>query len=69
MQRFGVDGVLDRDGRRFRNKGLHLAQLPEPRWIERMVEDPTLVRMPLVRWKQKVTVGLAEAEWKEWVES
>jgi hypothetical protein len=28
--------------------------------------EPLLLRMPLVRYENKVTVGLAQAEWKTW---
>jgi hypothetical protein len=26
-----------------------------------------LLRMPLVRWQQKLTVGDAESTWREWI--
>jgi hypothetical protein len=31
------------------------------------VDDPLLLRMPLVRFGNLLTVGPAEAEWKAWV--
>jgi arsenate reductase-like glutaredoxin family protein len=30
---------------------------------------PVALRVPLVRWQHKITVGAAEAEWKGWVEA
>ncbi len=67
-QRCGVAGLVDRGGRRFAELGLAHAILSDERWIERLSEEPLLLRMPLVRWHQRVTVGEAAAEWKGWVE-
>ena len=66
IQRFGADAVVDRDAPRFRALGLHTAHYGPDRWLEILEEEPALLRTPLVRWKQHVTVGLAEETWKEW---
>ena len=63
-RKFGADALLDRDGKRFRERGLHVSHLPESRIIPLLVEDPLLLRTPLVRSGNDVTLGLAEAEWK-----
>lgn len=65
-QRFGVEALVDRDSRRFADLGLGAARLSEDRWMERLAEEPLLLRMPLVRWEQRLTVGDAEATWREW---
>ncbi|MDH4043021.1 MAG: arsenate reductase [Gemmatimonadota bacterium] len=67
VQRFGVEALLDRDGRRFADLGLQVARYSEDRWVERLAQEPLLLRMPLVRWGAKLTVGEAEAEWRRWV--
>jgi arsenate reductase-like glutaredoxin family protein len=36
------------------------------RWLERLVEEPMLLRMPLVRFQQQLTIGGAEPEWRRW---
>lgn len=69
VQRFGIEKLLDRDGRRFADLGLRAAQYSEDRWLDRLAQEPLLLRMPLVRWGQKLTVGEAEAEWRGWVAS
>lgn len=68
-QKFGVAALVDRGGKRFADLGLRSAALSDERWLDRLAEDPMLLRTPLVRYQQRVTVGPAEATWKEWVVS
>jgi len=68
-QRFGVEALLDRASRRFADLALAHARLSDERWIEKLAAEPLLLRLPLVRWQQRVTVGAAEEEWKEWTEA
>lgn len=65
-QKFGVPALLDRDGRRFAELGLRHANYSDDRWLDRLVDDPGLLRQPLVRFQHRLTIGLAEPEWKEW---
>ena len=65
-QRFGVEALLDRGSRRFADLGLGAARLSEDRWLDKLTEDPLLLRMPLVRHQQRLSVGDAEASWREW---
>ena len=65
-QRFGVDALIDRGSRRFADLGLGAARLSAERWLEKLVEEPLLLRMPLVRHQQQLTVGDAELVWREW---
>ena len=65
-QKFGVQALVDRGSRRFADLGLGAAQLSEDRWLDKLTEDPLLLRMPLVRQQQRLTVGDAEATWRAW---
>jgi arsenate reductase-like glutaredoxin family protein len=67
VQRFGMEALLDRDAKRFRDLGLEHASLSEERWLARLVEEPMLLRMPLVRNANQLTIGAAEAEWAKWI--
>jgi len=67
-QKFGVEALLDREAKAFRERGLHVAHLGEERIFDLLVEDPMLLRTPLVRAGNRLTVGLAESEWKGWTE-
>ena len=65
-QKFGVEALVDRGSRRFADLGLAAARLSDERWLDRLVEEPLLLRMPLVRNQQRLTVGDAESTWREW---
>lgn len=67
-QKHGVEALVDPGSRRYQDLGLAHAHLSEERWLERLYEEPLLLRMPLVRWKSRVTVGFAEGVWGEWLE-
>jgi arsenate reductase (glutaredoxin) len=66
-QKFGVGALIDTDSRRYLDLGLEHARYSDDRWLERLVEEPLLLKMPLVRQQQRLTVGPAETEWKEWL--
>lgn len=66
VQRFGIDALVDRNGRHFADLGLAAAQFSPERWLERLVDDPLLLRIPLVRYQQHLTVGPAEPTWRGW---
>lgn len=66
-QKFGVHALVDRSGRRFADLGLRSASLSDERWLVRLAEEPLLLRIPLVRQQQRLTIGLAEEEWRAWV--
>ena len=67
VQRFGADALVDRGSSRFRSLGLHQAHYGADRWLDVLAEEPLLLRTPLVRWKQRLTVGLDEDAWRGWV--
>jgi arsenate reductase (glutaredoxin) len=64
--KFGVEALIDRSSVRFRDLGLVHARLSDEAWLGRLVEEPFLLRMPLVRSGQRLTVGFDEKAWREW---
>jgi arsenate reductase len=66
-QKFGVGELIDKESRRYQELGLAHARYSDERWLERLAEEPLLLRQPLVRQQNRLTVGAAENEWKEWV--
>ena len=70
VQKFGVQSLVDRESRRFAELGLRHATLSDDRWLERLAEEPELLRLPLCRQVKEgsgLTVGLSVTEWKGWV--
>lgn len=67
-QKFGVEALIDRGSKRFAELGLAHAAWPEGWWLEKLVEEPLLLVMPLVRFGNLLTVGEAEPTWREWVQ-
>ena len=66
-QQFGVQNLIDRDAKRFTELGLKSALLSDDRWLEKLTLEPLLLRVPLVRHQQRLTVGAAEETWRAWV--
>lgn len=67
VQKFGVGALIDRESRAFADLGLAHARLSDERWLDRLADEPLLLRMPLVRHQHRLTIGAAEEEWKQWV--
>jgi arsenate reductase-like glutaredoxin family protein len=66
-QKFGVAALVDRDSKRFAQLGLGAGHLTDERWLDKLALEPLLLRMPLVRWQQRLTIGLAPDEWTAWL--
>jgi arsenate reductase-like glutaredoxin family protein len=65
-QKFGIQALLDRSSRRFAELGLGVGTRSDERWLELLVAEPLLLKMPLVRYQQQLTVGAVEASWRAW---
>lgn len=68
-QKFGVEALLDRDSRRFRDLGLSAAHRSDERWLETMMDEPLVLRLPLVREGSRVSVGYEPKTWVAWLDS
>lgn len=67
-QKFGIAALIDRESRRFAELGLRSATLSDERWLEKLSLEPLLLRMPLVRYQQQLTIGgdPAQETWDAW---
>jgi arsenate reductase-like glutaredoxin family protein len=68
VQKFGVEAILDRESRRFQAMGLGSAYYSDQKWVELLAEEPFLLKMPLVRNKNLLSVGVVEEVWKDWMD-
>ncbi|MDB4945003.1 MAG: Arsenate reductase [Labilithrix sp.] len=62
----GVEALIDREGKRYVDKGLKYSAPTGPRIEALLLEDPLLLRTPIVRRGTDATVGFAPATWETW---
>ncbi|MEO5589632.1 MAG: ArsC/Spx/MgsR family protein [Gemmatimonadaceae bacterium] len=65
-QKFGVGALIDPESDAFQNLGLRHVRMSDDSWLEKLVDEPLLLRIPLVRNGNQLTVGLEEQVWKSW---
>jgi arsenate reductase len=63
----GIESLIDRDGRRYVDKGLKYAAPTGPRIEKMLLDDPLLLRTPVVRSTAGATVGFKPDEWERWL--
>lgn len=68
-QKFGAAALLDREGARFRALGLHVSGDSPERLLTRALTEPRLLRTPLVRSGNRLTIGAASEDWRAWVDA
>lgn len=70
IQRFGIEALVDRESKRYDELGLKHAQSSPSRWLDRLLSEPLLLKLPLVRrlgQPTAISIGSAEESWKEWL--
>ncbi len=65
-QKFGVTALIDQDSVRYQTLGLRHARMSDESWLDKLTEEPLLLKVPLVRSGNFFTIGLSEKTWKEW---
>jgi arsenate reductase (glutaredoxin) len=65
-QKFGVGALIDRNSKRYAELGLGAARMSDESWLERLADEPMVLRTPLTRMSNKLTIGAAEESWREW---
>jgi arsenate reductase (glutaredoxin) len=63
----GVERLIDRDGKRYLERGLKYAAPTGPRIEQMLVDDPLLLRTPIVRDGARATVGYCPDVWQQWI--
>jgi len=64
IQRFGLSGMLDSEGKAYMDGGLKYLKLSEAELLGRIERDPQLLRLPLVRSCTHLSIGHDEIAWK-----
>ena len=66
-ERLGARALIDEEGRAYREAGLGYLRMDDAEIVERLLADPRLLRLPLVRSGAEVSAGKAEVTWQRWV--
>jgi arsenate reductase (glutaredoxin) len=62
----GLDALVDREGARYVQKGLKYAEPSAARIEQLLLDDPLLLKTPIVRRAAAATVGFSPAVWATW---
>jgi len=65
-QKFGIGALIDSNSARFQDLGLRHARMSDDSWLTKLADEPMLLKMPLVRNSNQLTIGLALEIWKSW---
>lgn len=61
---FEIEDLLDREGKEFKKRNLNYYVFDT---LELLTENPILFKTPILREKDKVTIGYKPEIWKEWI--
>jgi arsenate reductase-like glutaredoxin family protein len=64
VDRFGLAGLLDREGKAYVDAGLSYMKLSDAELLERIEREPRLLKLPLVRAGSRLSAGHDENAWK-----
>ena len=65
-QKFGVGALVNTSAKRYASLGLAHASRSDDWWLAKLEDEPSLLTIPLVRYQQRLTLGVAEEEWRRW---
>ena len=63
----GAERLIDREGTRYLERGLKYAAPTGPRIEQMLIDDPLLIRTPVVRDGARATVGYCPEVWQQWI--
>jgi arsenate reductase-like glutaredoxin family protein len=69
IERFSLASLLDTEGSVYADNGLKYIKLSETELLGRIEREPKLLRLPLVRGGNRLSVGLDPEAWKEMLPS
>lgn len=65
IDKFTLPGLLDTEGKSYVDAGLKYMKLSDAALLQKIENDPKLLRLPLVRGANKIAIGNDEAVWKD----
>jgi arsenate reductase len=64
IERFGLAGLVDHEGRAYLDAGMKYLRLSDAELLGRIERDPKLLRLPLIRGANQLSIGQDEDAWK-----
>lgn len=64
LDRFGLNGLLDSEGKAYVSAGLKYLRVSDAELLAKIEGEPKLLRLPLVRCANLVSIGRDEDAWK-----
>lgn len=64
VARFGLAALIDRESASYQEAGLQYLKLSDAELLMRVARDPKLLRLPLVRAVNRLSIGHDEDSWK-----
>jgi len=64
IDRFGLAGLIDTEGKSYSAAGMKYLKVSDSELLTKIERDPLLLRLPLVRASNKLSIGHDEDAWK-----
>jgi len=68
VDKFGLLGLVDTEGKVYADAGLKYLKVSEAELLGKIEQQPKLLKLPLVRCANRITVGRDEAGWARLLE-
>lgn len=62
--KFGLAALLDTEGKSWTDAGLKYLKVSDVQMLEKIEKDPKLLRLPLIRGGNRLSVGQDEESWR-----
>lgn len=66
-QKFGAKALFDSESPRYRETGVAYLTMDDAAAFDRLLADPRLLRLPLIRTGAQLSVGVDEDAWRTWL--
>lgn len=64
IERFGLAGLLDSESKSYIDAGLKYVKFSDAGLLAKIEKDPKLLRLPLIRFANRISIGQDEESWK-----
>lgn len=64
IERFGLAGLLDSESKSYIDAGLKYVKFSDAGLLAKIEKDPKLLRLPLIRLANRISIGQDEESWK-----